>query len=463
MVANLSPRPPEFSVSRKADLCHRLEQFFQFRSWQSITLFLTAVFVFRLIFGLRYFWDEDARQVYLIGLKFYTTSTWPYFGPDVVYTTSQIPGALQGILVGAPFFLLPIPEAPFVLLNLLSVAGLALLAWYVCRRMPGLPRWFAWLWVFIVPWGLFVSTRTVNIDYLLAGAVIFFVGLFESIPSIRGGVVRPWLGGGMVGFGLLWIFQLHMSWPILVPLVGYAAVSGARADSRVFAQTAIGFLAGAALPALLLLPTFVVYGIFGGLGGTEQNVAYQFRNPVELLLTILARFLSFASYELPYWMGGTTVDRIALLKRHFWVIPFAVLLLLVGHLQPIVLLVEGFRRKVQREWPAVRNLTLATVVLLFLGFLFSVKGPSSHTFYVMFPLAMLYSMYCWYPYLQKRFWRRFSAVVLISGFMVSLAFLFEHHPQQSFAVDRDNAARAIQQRDYRLMGERRAAEWGCCY
>ncbi len=413
------------------------------------------MFVFRLIFGLRYFWDEDARQVYLIGLKFFTTKTWPYFGPDVVYTASQIPGALQGVLVGGPLFLVPMPEAPFVLLNLLSVGGLALLAWYICRRMPGLPRWFVWLWLFIVPWGLFVSTRTVNIDYLLVGAVIFFVGLFESIPSIRGGVVRPWLGGVMVGFGLLWIFQLHMSWPILVPLVGYAAVSGARADRKVFAQTTIGFLLGAALPALLLLPTFVAYGIFDGLGGTEQNVVYQFRNPLELLVTILARFLSFASYELPYWMGGHTVDRIALLKRHAWVIPFAVALLVVGHLQPVVLLVEGFRRKVQREWPAVRNLTLATVVLLFLAFLFSIKGPSSHTFYLTFPLAMLYSMYCWYPYLQKRFWRRLAAGVLISGLMMSLVFLLEYHPQQSFAVDRDNAARAIQQLDYRLMGERR--------
>jgi len=413
-----------------ASIRDRLEQFFEFRSWQSITLFLTTVFVFRLTFGLRYFWDEDARQIYLIGLEFFTTRTWPYFGPDVVYTGSHIPGALQGILVGGPLFLVPLPEAPFVLLNLLSVGGLALLAWYSCRRMPDLPRWFVWLWVFIVPWGLFFSTRTVNPDYLLVGSAIFFVGLFESIPSIRGGVIRPWLGGSMMGFGLLWIFQLHLSWPILLPLVAYAAVSSARADRGVFASTAIGFLVGAALPALLLLPTFVAHGIIGGLGGTEQNAVYQFRNPLELLVTVLARFLSFASYELPYFMGGHTADRIALLKR-------------------------GFRKKIQREWPAVRNLTLATVVLLFLAFLFSVKGPSSHTFYVAFPLAMLYSMYCWYPYLQKRFWRRFSVGVLLAGFMMSLAFMLEYHPQQSFAVDRAAAARAIQQRDYRIMGERR--------
>lgn len=428
-----------------------------------MALFLSVAFVYRLLLGLRGEWGEDPRQIYLIGLKFFTTGSWPYFGPDVVYTSSQIPGALQGVLVGAPLFLVPIPEAPFVLLNLLSVGGLALLSWYICRRMPDLPRWFVWTWVYIVPWSLFASIRTLNPDYVMVGAIIFFVGLFESIPSIRGDVVRPWFAGGMVGFGLLWIVQLHLSWPILVPLVGYAAVAGARKDRRVFAKTALGFLVGAAIPALLLLPTFITYGILGGLGGTQENVVYNFRNPLELLVTIMARFLSFASYELPRWLGGSTVDRIAFLKHHMWVVPVAVLLLVVGLLQPVVLLVEGFRRKAQREWPAVRNLTLATVVLLFMAFLFSVKGPSSHTFYLTFPLAMFYSMYCWYPYLQTQLWRRFSVLILVSGFLMSVPFLFEYHPQRSFGADRDAAARAIQQRDYRLMGERRATAWGCCY
>ena len=76
-----------------------------------MTLFLSAAFVYRLLLGLRGAWGEDPRQIYLIGLKFFTTGSWPYFGPDVVYTTSQIPGALQGVLVGVPLFLVPIPES----------------------------------------------------------------------------------------------------------------------------------------------------------------------------------------------------------------------------------------------------------------------------------------------------------------------------------------------------------------
>src|SRR5216117_2553688 len=103
---------------------------------------LLLLFCFRLGFGLcSEFWtDDDTKQIYLIGLKFYTTHEWPYFGPDVDYSLQsplvQIPGALQGVLVGAPFFVLPIAEAPFILLNILSFAALCLLAWYCAKRLP---------------------------------------------------------------------------------------------------------------------------------------------------------------------------------------------------------------------------------------------------------------------------------------------------------------------------------------
>src|SRR5712691_4650289 len=103
---------------------------------------LAAAFAFRLAFGLAYdFWFEDQTQIFLIGLRHHATGAWPYFGPDVVWTRSQIPGALQGLLVGLPMDLLPVPEAPFVLLNVLSTGTLALLCAYVCRRLPSLPAW----------------------------------------------------------------------------------------------------------------------------------------------------------------------------------------------------------------------------------------------------------------------------------------------------------------------------------
>src|SRR3954464_11401413 len=108
---------------------------------------LSALFVFRLLFGLsRDFFFEDQTQVFLLGLRYHATGQWPFFGPDVVWTRSEIPGALQSLLVGIPLNILPIPESPFIFVNLLSLAALAALAWYACAQLPQTPRWLIWGW-----------------------------------------------------------------------------------------------------------------------------------------------------------------------------------------------------------------------------------------------------------------------------------------------------------------------------
>ena len=42
---------------------------------------------------------------------------------------------MQGLLIRWPLSIWPVPEAPFVLLNVLSFGALALFAWYLCRRV----------------------------------------------------------------------------------------------------------------------------------------------------------------------------------------------------------------------------------------------------------------------------------------------------------------------------------------
>ncbi len=77
--------------------------------------FLVLAFLLRLAFGVTSdFWGDDEHQIYLIGLKFFTTGVWPDFGPDVVYTQTQVPGGLQGLLIAGPLWLVQQPEAPYV-------------------------------------------------------------------------------------------------------------------------------------------------------------------------------------------------------------------------------------------------------------------------------------------------------------------------------------------------------------
>src|SRR6476660_7462334 len=105
------------------------------RAW--FVVCLLSAFAFRLFYGLSMpFWFEDERQVYLIGLRSFARGLWPYFGADVVWTGGQLPGALQGMLIRWPLSVWPVPEAPVVLLNLLSWSTLAFFACYLCRRLP---------------------------------------------------------------------------------------------------------------------------------------------------------------------------------------------------------------------------------------------------------------------------------------------------------------------------------------
>src|SRR5262245_19796329 len=210
---------------------------------------LAALFGFRLAFGLASdFFFEDQTQIYLIGLRYYATGHWPFFGPDVVWTKSEIPGALQGLLVGIPFHIVAAPESPTVLLNLLSFAALCFLAWYVSRVLPALPRWLVYVWFLTVPWTIQFSTNIINTSYILPAAILFFVGFFEATPAFTIGVLRPGTAFAMMGLGMASLMQIHMSWPLLAPYAMYAWAAGLRDGCGRPAGEGVAFVSGAALP-----------------------------------------------------------------------------------------------------------------------------------------------------------------------------------------------------------------------
>ena len=188
---------------------------------------LTAIFAFRLMFGLsREFFFEDETQIFLMGLRYFATGAWPYFGADVVWTDSEIPGALQALLVGVPLHVAPVPEAPYVLLNLLSMAAMAAFAWYIKARLPTLPTWLVWGWLMTLPWTLELSTHLINPSYLLAASIAFFIGFFEAVPVFRLGKISVPVAFASDGGG----DRVDHSDSHVVAVA--AAVCGARLGSR---------------------------------------------------------------------------------------------------------------------------------------------------------------------------------------------------------------------------------------
>jgi hypothetical protein len=422
-------------------------------------LLLACAFLFRLWFGVcSDFWTDDEKQVYLIGLKFYATHAFPYFGPDVTQTI-QVPGALQGLVVGLPFFVWRAPEAPYVLLNLLSFASLSLLAWYFVRRLPDIPSWIVWAWLLTAPWTLNLSTHVLNPSYVLTGASLFFVGWLETCPHTRRALVDARLANFMQGFGLLWVMQFHLSWVVLAFFLLASVYFQFREQGWRALRSLVWLACGAALPGALLIPTYLKYGLTGGTGDTPAVVVFnvdnlkRVLNPVE---GILGRFLSFASFELPRLIGGNNAKRLSFVREHLWLAPFVAFLTAVGLIQPALLIVLWFKQShPQRDWRAIKLLAAATLALLFALYLFSFRPPHSHTFYVTFPLAMLYSLYCWSPYLRRRGWQIFAAVFLACGVVFHVGLALDKRARTSLYTNRALVERAIDERDYHLLGERR--------
>lgn len=420
---------------------------------------LLLAFVFRLFFGLcSQFRDSDTKQIYLLGLKFYTTHAWPYFGPDVVWGEIQIPGALQALLVGAPFFVLPIPEAPYILLNILSFASLCLLAWYCGKRLPEMPRWFVWSWLLTAPWVLDLSTSVYNPSYVLPGSILFFVGALEIYPFTTRHVIAPWMANFMMAFALLWVMQLHLSWVVLVPYVLLAFYYQARKGGAVFLRALGWFALGATVPGSLLLPTYLKYGVAQGAGGTTSAITLNPEN-VTALWGILIRLLSFASFEVPRLLGPHTAERLAFLKQEPWLIPFVVFLFVVGTAQVAALIVSWFFRDHPHEdWKASKYLMLFNVLVVYVSFLFAIKPPQSNHLYVTLPIPMIYSVYCWSRLLngkRRQVFAKVFAMMIACGIIFHLGLALHNRPLVSLYTERPLIESAIVNKDYKILGDRR--------
>jgi len=363
-------------------------------------------------------------------------------------------------MTGMPFFVYPAPEAPYVLLNLISFSALCFFAWYCTKRLPEIPKWIVWTWLLTAPWTLGLSTHIFNPSYVLAGGILFFVGALELYPQTRRGIIGARAANFMLGFGLFWVMQFHLSWVALVPFALASFFFQYReGGGRNFLTALLWFALGATLPAGFLVPTYLKFGLASGMGDTPAVVIFnsdnlkRHLNPVE---GILGRFLSFASFELPRFIGGNTARRLAFLKEHLWLTPFVIFLGIVGLLQPVAMLVLWFRKRhTHPDWKAIKYLTLLTLLLLYASFLFSFRPPYSHMYYVTFPLAMLYSLYCWSEYLTRRGWQIFAAVFLASGIIFHTGLALHKRAHDSMYTDRTIPQAAIERKDYRLLGERR--------
>ena len=422
---------------------------------------LGACFLFRLLFGLsREFFFEDETQIFLLGFRYQATGAWPFFGPDVVWTRSEIPGALQPLLVGLPLRLLPIPEAPFILLNLMSFGAICALAWYVCRQLPNHPRWLIWGWFLTVPWTLQFSAHMINTSYILAPAIVFFLGFFEVMPLLRLDLLPPRGAFAMMGFGVAWLIQIHMSWPLLMPFAAGAWIRRRTEGVGAMAADALAFAVGALIPGALLLPTLARYGLNAGSGGVMRNLHLHWVNPW-IIATTLARFLSFASLEVSRFVATDGAKRLEFFARHPWLAPLAIAVFIVGTIQPIRMLVDACRPEAQwpaalppEKWAALRRLVAIGVLIVYASYFLVMEPPQAHAFYVLSPLALMVAAF-WWTFVDSPRMRQLAAGVLVLNIAYHAGLAWAQAPELSLYKNREVVATAVRLKSPEMFAHRR--------
>ena len=458
-----------------------------------IFLVLLLAFLFRLGFGLALpFWPEDQLQAYLVGLKCYTTDTWPFFGPDLGGSETnhynQIPGALEGLVVALPLKVLPIPEAPFIFLNLITLFAIALFAWYCSKRLPRLSLPFIFTLLVVLPWTLHENAGMITRSWCLFSSLLFFVGFFESLPGFSLKILSPQQSNALMGFALLWHAQFHMSWVYLAAFFGLSLIlQGKQKISSVFTAVLYFFL-GSLPMAALILPTFIQYhGFPHGNNSGSYATLFCWEN-FKQFFTILARWLSLPSFEMPFFLdtpgvpgfdnwgtasgphwdgwswfpsfqpGHSTHARIEFLMGSPFMFYPGIFLWIAGLLMAIALLILGFKNHHElKEWNQVRSLALFTFAIVWVSFWFTYKWPLSHIYYdAIFPMVFLYSLYCWNVLAPSKGWRIFAVVLLAAAIVFQTAYAWRIHPIYSIYKDRDKLVRAIQEKNYHIVGERRA-------
>jgi len=219
-------------------------------------------------------------------------------------------------------------------------------------------------------------------------------------------------------------------------------------------------LLGSALTGSLLAPTLLRYGL--GAGHVEGAVAWTIHGPMGLVTTA-ARVLSFASFETNRFLALTTAERGFVLLRTPTMLPFVVVMGAAGLAQPVWMVVTAFRRAPRdaAQWTHIRALTAGTIGLIYFSYFFSVRGPQAHSFYVVFPVAVLFAASCWQVHAQaageawRHRWERVAVAVIASSIVVHAGLAIDRWSGASLYADRAVVAAAIAARNDRFLGDRR--------
>lgn len=339
--------------------------------------------------------NGDESHIYMLGLKFFTDGAYPYWGPDVVYSSSYLVGGLQGLLVGIPLFIWVHPFSPYLFLFVMLSTSMIYLSWYISKLFPQLPKLLIYWIIGLTPFTIHTGLKVLNPAYVLCVSIPFMLSIGEIFKLFPIQYISFRWRYFWLGLGVMTVFQLHASWIFLAVLLFVAMVyTFLNRNTLHVLQAYLFCIIGGLIGGMSLFPTLYHFGI-GSLFQHGKSLGFDVQNIFDVG-AIIYYFITLCGFEMnsfstnyrasPLWAQGYTMGACV-----FVILQVVGILLVV--FQVIFPLWAKWRAYVLK-FKRMLVFNMVIVALLSSMYLLSSVRPGSHAIICIYPLSAIYL--CWF-------------------------------------------------------------------
>lgn len=354
-----------------------------------LAFIILFIFVLRTWFGIQINWvEEDYIQIYLIGMEDAFVLDWSFWGPDVFWSKTRIPGAMQGVLAGVPISVYPSMYSPIIFSNLISLIGLLIFAWYIRKRFPAISVFFIVPYLLLLPFPLHHGSVLLNTAYLIFSGSLLVVAVVELFLYRKEMLFAAKYWYAVLGFALLFTFQLHLTWVMFLPFIGVLSIVEIRNEGwKHFSVLVLFFALGSLISGVLILPTlFRFYDAM--FAGVEGNLVFKLDRIADFF-DLFTRIFSYATYDIdPNFMSFKLSGQ----QSYF---SFVLMRIVkgIGIIQFALFLITSYWLWKDERYRKTALLLSLTMVMALGMYIISNKHLSSRTYILMTMLPVWFSFY----------------------------------------------------------------------
>lgn len=420
-----------------------------------VTAFIIIILlVFRIFLGIQInFSHIDYDQIYLIGLEHAFNENWSYWGPDVVWSKTRLPGGMQGFLAGFPIQVFKHPYSPIIFSNILSALGLILIAFYGKKRFPKLNLNFLLILLLLLPFYLMHGTVLLNTAYLVFTGSLLFIPVLDLFLYRENLLIKnTGIHFLIIGFSLLTTYQLHLTWVMYLPFIFVLYYLEIKQEKSSILKLPIYFIIGALISGILLIPTVMDYGsaIYQN---TEGNLNFR---PERLgrVFELFTRYFSFATFDITptfnFYQLATEKSKVTLIL--IWIVK------LFAIVQFVSMVISFFFINKSKDFKKTLLLFVLCTIMSTILFTISNKHLSSRTYLLLYPIPLWLSFYSYNYFFDKKWTKQIVYTVLGLNFLAFIGVASMNYNEEfSFEAKKEKIDSAFITEDPKEFGERRTS------